>query len=306
MAGAFTHMAIANQAISSFDISDPLGKILRKYKSFLTLGCVSPDIPYLSHLVDPKLSNWADLMHYNNTNGIVKNAIHSLSAAKIKNEDWESQLAWLLGFVSHLVADATIHPIIESLVGPYTDPDVRTNHRISEMTQDVMIFKEVMNLEVTAAEFTNLLRASSYSSSYDKVIEFWKNHAEVNYPFSGKFPADSVVSSYKDELDTAEGGNALARLFRHLGLNFAYRTYDDLINNSMDLVTKYYKEIQLPNRLKGKFKDDGFQYAVNNLVNVWSKIERSLFTNDNVVQFIPNWDLDTGIDQETGIRTYWS
>lgn len=306
MAGAFTHMCIVNEAISSFSPTLQIGKILREYKSFLTLGSVSPDIPYLSQLANPELSNWADLMHYSNTNGIVNNGMHSLHATQVKADVWESQLAWLLGFVAHLVADATIHPIVESLVGPYTDPGVRTNHRECEMIQDVMIFKEVMNLEVTATEFTDLLRSSVNSSPFNKVIEFWSNHAEVNYPLAGKFPAASVISSYINELDTAEGGNTLARLFRHMGADFVYRSYDELTKTSKDLVTKYYSDIQLPNRLKGSFIEDGFKYTVKNLVNAWSKIERALFTNDNVIQFIPNWNLDTGVDQETGIRTYWS
>jgi Zinc dependent phospholipase C len=113
MAGAYTHMVIVAEATNSFPVDQKLGKILRQNKNFLAVGSVSPDIPYLAQLALAG-STWADIMHYHRTNGILNNALHSLSAAKTKGKIWEYQLTWLLGFVGHLVADATIHPIVES------------------------------------------------------------------------------------------------------------------------------------------------------------------------------------------------
>lgn len=305
MAGPYTHMAIVGDAIKSFAVDQDFGKILRENKSFLTLGSVSPDIPYLAHLAMGGFA-WADIMHYHKTNGIVKNALHSLGTAKTKGKIWKYQLAWLLGFVGHLVADATIHPIVESIVGPYTDKDTNSNHRECEMIQDVMIFKDVMNLELSAAEYTDFLNACIQHSSFDKVSYFWAVHAEVNCPAAGSFPIKNIIDSYVKELDTAEGGNAFAIAFRHFGLNYIYRTHSDIMQNSTELVKKYYSNIQLPNGLIGSFRKDGFEYAVKNLVAIWSKIERSLFSTENITNIIPNWNLDTGIDQETEIRTYWS
>jgi hypothetical protein len=63
MAGAFTHMAIAEEAIKSFSVDQALGKLLRENRNYLTLGSVSPDIPYLAHLA-LEGANWADIMHY--------------------------------------------------------------------------------------------------------------------------------------------------------------------------------------------------------------------------------------------------
>lgn len=305
MAGPFTHMTIVEGAIKSFPVDQNLGKILRENRHFLTLGSVSPDIAYLAHLAMEGPA-WADIMHYYRTNGIVKNALHSLSAAKTKGKIWKYQLAWLLGFVGHLVADATIHPIVESIVGPYTDKNTNSDHRDCEMIQDVLIFKDVMNLELSAAEYTDLLNASFEHSSSGKVVEFWTVHAEVNSPTAGKFPADRIIESYNKELDTAEGGNAFAKLFRHIGSAYIYRTHSDISKNSPELVEQYYSNIQLPNGLTGSFPKDGFEYAVRNLVAVWSKIERSLFSKENIANIVPNWNLDTGIDQEAETRTYWS
>jgi hypothetical protein len=305
MAGPFTHMTIVEDAIKSFPVDGNLGKILRKNKNFLTLGSVSPDIPYLAYLAMGGFA-WADIMHYYMTNGIVKNALHSLSAAKTKEETWECQLAWLLGFVGHLVVDATIHPIVESIVGPYTDKDVHNNHRQCEMIQDVIIFKDVMNLELSAAEYTDFLKASFQDPSFSNVAQFWTVHAEVNCPTVDKFPADKIIESYIKILNTAEGANAIAKASRHFGSDYIYRTYGDILENSPELVKKYYSNIQLPNGLTGSFRKDGFDYTVKNLVAIWSKIDRSFFSTENITNIIPNWNLDTGIDQQTDIKTYWS
>lgn len=50
----------------------------------------------------------------------------------------ERILTWLFGYVSHLIADETIHPIVEAIVGPYKDNS--TKHRIGEMTQDSLVY----------------------------------------------------------------------------------------------------------------------------------------------------------------------
>jgi hypothetical protein len=305
MAGPFTHMTIVEDAIKSFPVDGSLGKILRGNKNFLTLGSVSPDIPYLAYLAMGGFA-WADIMHYYRTNGIVKNALHSLSAAKTKGKIWKYQLAWLLGFVGHIVADATIHPIVESIVGPYTDKDTNNNHRECEMIQDVIIFKDVMNLELSAAEYTDFLKSCFQHHSFSNVAQFWAVHAEVNCHTAGKFHTDKISESYFKILSTAEGANAIAKASRHFGSDYIYRTYGDIFKNSPDLEKKYYSNIQLPNGLTGSFRKDGFDYAVKNLVAIWSKIDRSFFSTENITNTIPNWNLDTGIDQQTDIKTYWS
>lgn len=305
MAGAFTHMAIVAGAIKSFPPEQKMGNILRRHRNFLTLGSVSPDIPYLAFLALKGFA-WADIMHYHQTNGIVKNAFHSLSVASKKEKDWECQLAWLMGFVAHLVADATIHPIVESIVGPYTDSSSRENHRLCEMTQDIMIFKEVLNLELAYAEYTDLLKASVTDSSYQKVCEFWESHVKVNFPIDESFSAEDVINSYYKLLSVAEGGSELARGFRHLGVDFIYPTYDELEKETPQFIKQYYSEVQLPNGMKGHFREHGYEYAVKNLTTIWSKIDRALFTTDNIIEFVPNWNLDNGMDQTTGIQTFWS
>jgi hypothetical protein len=128
----------------------------------------------------------------------------------------------------------------------------------------------------------------------------------VNCPAAEPLSAKKILESYFTILDTAEGGGALAKAFRHIGLKYTYHPYQELTTQHADLVTKYYSSIKLPNGLTGAFRTDGFDFAVKNLVAVWSKIDRALFSTDNIADIVPNWNLDTGVDQATGKQTYWS
>jgi hypothetical protein len=305
MAGAFTHMAVVSAALTQFPGASKLGAPLRRYSNFLTLGSVSPDIPYLAYLAGGGFK-WADVMHYHQTNGIVHNGLHSLQYSKLKGKEWDCQLAWLAGFAGHLVTDATIHPIVEAIVGPYTDKNSRAPHMECEMVQDIMILKEVMGLELSAAQYTNHFRDCQTNSAFSAVEEFWAELAKINCPAGEKLSVSSVLDSYAALIDTAEGGSKFAKVCRHFDSSLVYRTSDDLKNNHQDLVRKYYQNIVLPNGLPGTFKINGFDFAVSNLVTVWSKIQSALFTTEKISEILPNWNLDTGVDQVTGKRTYWS
>ena len=305
MAGAFTHMAIVSDAIGRLPVETKLGNILRRYAQFVTLGSVSPDLPYLGQLALTG-STWADIMHYHNTNGIVNLGLHSLMAAKEKQADWKCQVAWLCGFVGHLVADSTAHPVTECIVGPCSDPAVGPAHMECEMTQDIMIMNDIMNLQLTDATYTGHIDSCIVHRAFGKVMDFWREHAMMNCPAAGRPNTDALVSSYKDLLTTASGGNAFGRLFRHLGTNFSYISYSSLMRNYPDRIDRYYSNVLLPNGLTGSFRIDVFDYAVKNLVDAWTRIERKLFSIQNIAEIIPDWNLDTGVDQRTGVQTYWS
>jgi len=99
-------------------------------------------------------------MHYEKTNGI---AIHGHNELKdvctTKQTADKIKLIWLFGYVSHLVADATIHPVVQAIVGPYDQNEqTKTEHRICEMTQDALIYNERKNTDIRYAEFSSALK----------------------------------------------------------------------------------------------------------------------------------------------------
>lgn len=305
MAGAFTHMAIVSEAKDRFDPKTTFGQIFRRKLKFVTLGCVSPDVPYLSH-IDALGVSWADVMHYHQTNGIVHNGLHTLKITKENDQFWTEKLAWLAGFVSHLVADASIHPIVEAIVGPCTMPAAKAAHTDCEMLQDVMIFRDVRGQELHASEYSSQLNACRKDRAYTDVMEFWSKHAMVNCPSFGEPNTKAMIERYFQQIDSAEGGSAIARAFRHIGFDYTYKSVATLEKNHKPLIKKYYDQVMLPNGRIGSFRHDGFDRAVTNTVAAWTRMDKSLFSTENVGEIVPNWNLDTGYDQNTNQRTFWN
>lgn len=149
MAGGYTHLTLVRSALREGRKNIPaLEDVLDYWGRFAYLGGVSPDYPYLGLDAD-----WADLMHKGKTNQMVKCALPLLHRARIANPDaqeWRQQFAWLLGFVSHIIADVTIHPVVNIRVGKYELN--KEAHRRCEMNQDVWIYKEITGLDLHVSD----------------------------------------------------------------------------------------------------------------------------------------------------------
>ena len=146
MAGTFTHFVVCEAAMANRKaLPANLRQLLNRHSQFLYLGAVSPDLPYLS--IKTGKVNWADVMHQEHTNAIAINSHDALKKAwRTGGTPVEIQLVWLMGLVSHLVTDATIHPIVQAVVGRYEEH--KDEHRICEMTQDSLIYFEIKNMEI--------------------------------------------------------------------------------------------------------------------------------------------------------------
>jgi hypothetical protein len=135
MAGTFTHWMVVEQAL------DQYGKLGRNHRYFPTimglnhyvcLGAVGPDYPYLTDLLEKYLNvhSWADRMHYEKTGEFARFGVERLLT--LTGDAFDVCLAWLSGYVSHLITDEVIHPVVQAIVGPYIfNAD---DHRHCEMT----------------------------------------------------------------------------------------------------------------------------------------------------------------------------
>ncbi len=175
MAGPFTHFMIVDVAKRKrTDLGPKLHRLLSRHSEFLYLGSVSPDLPYLSFQIGSV--NWADLMHYENTNGIVlsgHNEIRQSWSPDGISETNERILAWLFGYASHLIAGATIHPIVEAIVAPYESN--AEEHRLCEMTQDSLVFYKRRNAEIPYSEFSSVIKhCKEYEDDFKALMDFWQ------------------------------------------------------------------------------------------------------------------------------------
>jgi hypothetical protein len=305
MPGPFTHLMIVDEAKSREEaLGTALWQFLNKYYRFLYLGAESPDLPYLS--LGGK--EWADAMHYRKTNSLVISGFEALRQVwSYKTPADEIQCAWLLGYVSHMVADAVIHPIVNAIVGPYEKN--KTEHRICELTMDSLIFQAKKHIDITYAEFSDALKFCKDAAHFPELLEFWRTQLQSNYPEINDVPDPLFwFETYTKAIDAVEGGSTVTAFFRHLGAggNYVYLTSEEIINEHSEDWRKYYLEVKLPQGT-GTFLSDGFEKAVANLVRIW----RGLFDGLSgaglqVSQLVKNWDLDTGGDSDVlGVKTFW-
>lgn len=299
MPGPFTHLMICEAGMYQDDIlGEELAKFLSGRFQFVFLGAESPDLPYLSLGVGG--NQWADAMHYQRTNSLVISGFEALRQIwGVRTPADEIKCAWLLGYVSHMVADATIHPIVNAVAGtPYAEH--KEAHRLCEMAMDSLIFEEINHSNLTYAEFSQALEFCKKSPHFQELLDFWQVQLAGNYPAMDHEPEPHTwFTEYTEALDAAEGGK-VAAIFRHLGVggNYFYRNPEEIRTNTPEDYQKYYAEVEFPGG-RGPFRTNGFDRAVTNVVNVWKTLYDGLSSPGlHVSQVVRNWDLDSGIDQE--------
>lgn len=310
MAGAFTHLIISDTGKA---LKNALGKelwqLLNRHYRFLFLGSVGPDLPYLSFTTGKV--NWADVMHYEKTDGVFNLGYEKLRASW--NDDREidrARLAWLLGYVSHMVADATIHPVVKEIVGDYSD-ETRDRHRVCEMTQDSIVFFDHKNGEdIQYGEFADMIHYCKDSEHFDGLIAFWKNLMEENYPEKGEEPHPGLwFDTYSAAIDFADGNSVFAGLFRHVGpgKDFIYKTAAEIKSNETQDLVDYFEKVKLPGGTTANF-ETVFDKTVDNVTEAWRTIYTSLTAGAASPKIIKCWDLDTGVDLHSPDKkvTYWA
>lgn len=282
---------------------------------FIRLGAVGLDYPYLTHAIKNKhirCHSWADRMHYENTGNIVRFGIEYLSKLAKDIEDFKVCLSWLCGYVSHLITDSVVHPVVNAIVGPYIFSS--DEHRKCEMTQDSMIFKIITDEELSdvatadngyAGYIDHLKRCSDQDneSRLNPALKaFWAEILKMNYPSgTDKFhdiDPDKWHENYISSLSTASKPSPF---FRHVGeaLDLIYFKTDKIDSDDRK---KYFEEIKIPHKQTGafNFKEHVFDKTVNEIVEVWYKLFVDIEKGDsqNCITHIKNWNLDTGVNED--------
>jgi hypothetical protein len=310
MAGAFTHWRVVEEAIDGLPDGD-YATILGQKKNFVSIGAVGPDYPYMSELEGNlfKIHSWADRMHYENSLCFVRNGFSKLLSMDRESEDFRICLAWFCGYVSHLMTDMIIHPVVNAIVGGiylFTSHD----HRICEMIQDASIFYEKKHVDISNAAYVRLFTNCSDPHNEDlihpTIRNFWPGilksaHRGAAAHFD-KIDPDKWHKAYLSKLNVA---SEPIPIFRHIGeeLHLVYKKYGEI-----DPVEakKYFTEINLPRRkTPGDFRKDAFDITVKKVVEVWQEIFADIAENDasHCQNYLGNWNLDTGVDQDDMI--FW-
>jgi len=311
MAGTFTHWMIVEDALEKYRKSGRSPKystIILGDNHFVNLGAVGPDYPYMTDLLSGMLKEhtWADRMHYESTGKFLK--VAAVNLLTLEGEEREICLSWLCGFISHVVADAIVHPMVNAIVGPYTFNS--TEHRHCEMTQDSYIFREIKGTELRYSAYVDLLNQCSDPDDEERIHPvirtLWTKALEASHP-GGKNWFDQIQPDKWHEhfVSRISSAEAPGPVFRHIreDTNLAYKRVEDF---DADEWKRFIEEVKLPTGKVGRFREDVFDKAVAKLIDVWDQlfiaIERQ--NTDSFAAGVRNWNLDTGVDED---RIYfWS
>ncbi len=308
MAGAYTHLLLCDVGKTKRGVlGRELWQLLNRHYRFLFLGSVSPDLPYLSFKTGSV--QWADVLHYEKTNITFEKAFQVLKASwGNKTEADEVKLIWLLGYVSHMVADATIHPVVQATVGIYEDH--KPEHRDCEMTQDSIIFNiQKDGADIRYAEFADTVHFCEASSHFGGLMDFWKDLIISGYADKHEEPHPELwFTTYTLGIDAADANSVFTALFRHVGLgtSYIYKTANEIQTNYRKEYVKYFQAVTIPDKTTTSFSTV-FAKTLDNITAAWKAIYDGLAPDGPPVKIVKDWYLDTGVDMQSPGKevTYW-
>jgi len=179
MPANITHMLIAHKALQTLkakgideykQFAETLDDASRSknYKAYVNLGSLGPDLYYYSNMsssitdmlkegfVQAKgVTPWSYHLHSHRPNEFPLKLVEIIFSDVIREngqvnlyDDDIRKLAYIAGHLTHIAADQIIHPVVNSVAGPYyREGQNRKKHRECEVFQDYFLYEEVYRLE---------------------------------------------------------------------------------------------------------------------------------------------------------------
>jgi hypothetical protein len=327
MPGTFAHITLVDSLCEATlldrleELQDDVKHALLSNLKFCELGAVSPDYPYLV-LRDDEAAGWANVMHYWWTADFIRSGLHHLlddGFGTLDSSDAQKCIAWLFGYTSHVVADMTIHPVIELIVGPYAAH--KTAHRVCEMHQDAYIFRQWVEEEIDSAEY---LKHAGLRDCGEKLgdthhlapplAKLWTlilndvHRTEVTFPPDLPKPNESPRPDdwhhhYVTTIDDfAEEGN---RFFLARG---AMESLGLVYPPSKKVQLKFIKNLKTPDHATADY-DAVFESARQNVISIWRQLGHAITARNPTYLILANGNLDTGMADGAAPGTphiFWS
>jgi hypothetical protein len=313
MPATFAHCLIAREAIHRMGIDESLySGILKMKNNFVVMGATGPDYPYLTDVITYSVlhigHNWSNRMHYENVARFIGEGIKKLSAMGKNSDEFQTCLAWFAGYVSHVIADSFVHPVINRIVdGIYIFTHQEHGH--CELIQDIYIFNKLTGTDIINAAprdkstfgYLDILDDCSDPENIDKihpyVRAFWSDLLQIAHrqaaPFFKDIKPDEWHKNYKARIDFISDARSI---FRHV-LNIAdaprYISWADTLKVDRG---KYIENISLPGQPNISY-DALFDRTVGIVVSKWKSLFQLIEDGKQSVLPIKDWDLDTGVDE---------
>jgi hypothetical protein len=313
MPATFAHCLFAREAIKRLGKSTLYPGVLKEKNHFVVMGSTGPDYSYLTDVLKYTVlhigHNWANRMHYENIDWFIREGIKKLSLMDKKSEQFKNCLAWFCGYVSHVIADSFVHPVVNCTVhGTYLF--TYTEHGRCELVQDIYIFNLQTGTDICNAAardrktfgYLNILDDCSDPQNADKMHPhiklFWTDLLKIVHPNAEEYfkdiDPDVWHKNYKDRVDFAADSRSI---FRHvLDIANAPR-YVPWATIKKEERIKYIENAEVPGGTKQAY-DKLFNQAVGHIVMTWKALFPFIESGEVPPStLIKDWNLDTGVDE---------
>ncbi len=313
MPATFAHCLLAREAMKKLGKGTIYPGVLKERNHFVVMGSTGPDYPYLTDVIKYGVlhigHNWSNRMHYENIDVFIFEGIKKLSIMDEKGDQFKNCLAWLCGYVSHVIADSFIHPVVNCTVGG-TYIFTCTEHGRCELVQDIYLFNKLTGTDICDAAYRdsstfgylNILDDCSDPKDLDKIHpdigSFWADILKVAHPHASAYveqiDLDEWHKNYKSRVDFVTDKRSI---FRHV-LDIAnaprYIAWSEIEQNERD---KYIENVVTPIGNKIPY-DILFDKAVDRIVSTWKALFPLIKGGiTSPTTFVKDWDLDTGVDE---------
>ena len=310
MPATFAHCLLAREAMERLGKSTLYPGVLKERNHFVVMGSTGPDYPYLTDVITYGVlhigHNWANRMHYENVDGFINEGVRKLSVMDKKSDQFQNCLSWFSGYVSHVIADSFVHPVVNCTVGG-TYIFTNKEHGRCELVQDIYIFNKITGTDICYAAsrdsatfgYLNILDDCSDLQDLDKmnphISSFWGDILRVAHPHASEYliNPDEWHKNYKGRVDFAADGRSI---FRHVLdiLNAPrYIAWSAIEQIERD---KYIHNVVLPSGTKIPY-DSLFDQAVDCVVSTWKALFPLIEVGTPPATLIKDWNLDTGVDE---------
>jgi hypothetical protein len=177
------------------------------------------------------------------------------------------QWAFIIGFLTHIAADQSIHPFVNSVAGQvYRSKESRMKHGECESYQDVVLFNKKKGKRIKEERLKNWIDVSVGSEKTDPFFRMFLQKSFIE--------AHSVCPS-ENEINKWVAG--LSTVFNFFGLFGPYADADKDFQSKHESSEKY-KEFWLKNSKSGdKSYMDYYNNAVE-LASIYAKTANQLYT----------------------------
>lgn len=315
MPGAYAHITMAFRSVNPVVLPDmglddgTVGSLMRHLEYFL-LGAVSPDMPYLVGLGNTKQAiEWANRMHRLNVAERIGAGVQAV--AKMEGNIQDKCLAWLLGFVEHVVFDVFMHPVVNEISGGQYSNSTKDRHQWCEMNQDVHILMrefgitDVSNAEIVKTVIANIHAAfdeEAVDPDVRSVFQHMLQCADADIYAGNEPDIDGWYASFVTKMKIQEGSVILSGIGRHVGCHLVYPAASQRDRS-------YLEDLPVPmgtNISHLNSYDALFEHGLTLVAAYWKKVTGAVIGQHPYdPEWFSGWDLDTGEYKPKNSR-FWS